>query len=191
MDRQPSIKGTLFEVVVADVEALVPAGRIPRDALEARLEPTDLGFFGRKLAPALWYPIDSYARLLETLRDVEGGASPARYLRRRGEDAADRMIQSGLYSQLDASVETWGERVGKIMVTLGRVCFNFGSWDARDDGGVLTIEARDSAPLPDVSRTVIEGFIEVITRRALKADVTVTSERPTPDRVLFRVHRRT
>lgn len=180
MERQPSIKGTLFEVVVADVEALVPAGRVTQEALEARLEPEDLAFFGRKLAPALWYPIESYARLLETLRDVEGGADPERYLRRRGAEAAERMIQSGLYSQLDATVETWGERVGKIMVTLGRVCFNFGSWDAQDRDGILTVEARESEALPEVSRTVIAGFIEVITRRALKARVGVVTERPSP-----------
>lgn len=183
----PSIKGTLFEPVVADVLGLVEAGKLTRTALEARLPSIDLAFFGSKLSAALWYPIETYARLLELLVAVEGGLRPQHYLQQRGARAAQRLIDAGLYSQLEASVGTWGEKTGRIMVTLGRVIYNFGQWSSSllAEGAQLTIEAIDVEPLPEVSRTIVEGFIETITTRALGAPVQVTSERPTPGHILF------
>jgi hypothetical protein len=185
MTAGPSIKGSLFEAVVADVNALVAAGRITREELEARLEAADLPYLEEKIGAGFWYPIETYRRLLETLRDVEGGARANAYLRERGATAARRLIEGGLYRQMDASVDTWGERVGRIMVTLAPVIFNFGAWSCSTEGGEIRLEAREVAPLPEVSRIVIEGFVSVMATRALKAEVEIRSTRPAPDRILF------
>lgn len=183
----PSIKGALFEPVVADALALLESGRLTETALEDRLPPTDLAFLGSRLSAALWYPIETYARLLELLVSMEGGIQPQHYLRKRGARAAQRLIDAGLYSQLDASVETWGEKTGRIMVTLAPALYNFGRWSSSllAEGTQLTVEAVDVAPLPEVSRTIAEGFIETIMARAVGSAVQVTSERPTPDRIMF------
>jgi hypothetical protein len=161
----PSIKGSLFEAVAADVNALVARGRITREELEARLERSDLPYLDEKIGAAFWYPIDTY--------------------RRRGAAAANRLIEGGLYRQMDASVDTWGERVGKIMVTLAPLIFNFGKWSCSTEGGELRLEAREAVPLPEVSRVVIEGFVSVMATRAFKSDVQVRSTRPEPDRIVF------
>jgi hypothetical protein len=63
----PCIKGALFEPVVADILGLVEAGRLTQTALEAQLQSIDLAFLESKLSTALWYPIETYARLLELL----------------------------------------------------------------------------------------------------------------------------
>jgi hypothetical protein len=140
-----------------------------------------------KVGGALWYPIDTYRRLLEVLRDVEGGAHPEAYLRQRGANAAQRLIDSGLYSQLHPSIARWGERAGRIMVTLGAVIYNFSRWTSTVGEHGFQIEAHDAAPFPEVSRGIVEGFIEVITTLALGGGVRVTSQRPTPDRLVFDV----
>lgn len=187
MSTGASIKGSLFEAVARDVAGLVERGLVSRDALEARLETEDLTYLEEKVGAGFWYPIESYRRLLETLRDVEGGDRPGPYLRERGATAARRLIEGGLYRQMDASVDTWGERVGKIMVTLAPVIFNFGRWRCDTTaGGSLLLDAEEVAPLPEVSREVIEGFLAVMATRALKTEVAVESERPTRDHVRFR-----
>ena len=183
----PSIKGMLFQPVLDDVLALVARGRLSRTALEARLEKADVALLDEKVGGALWYPIDTYRRLLEVLRDVEGGARPELYLRQRGATAAQRLIDSGLYSQLDASIARWGERAGRIMVTLGAVIYNFSRWSSSVGEHAFQIEAHEAAPFPEVSRPIVEGFIEVITTLALGGGVRVRSERPTPDHIVFDV----
>jgi hypothetical protein len=187
MSKGPGIKGTLFETVANDVNALVARGALRREDLELRLEPADLPYLEEKIGGAFWYPIETYRRLLETLRDVEGGDAPHAYLRERGAAAARRLIEGGLYKQMDANVETWGERVGNIMVTLAPVIFNFGSWTCdTDEAGELELEACEVEPLPEVSRIVIEGFVSVMATRALKTPVTVRSQRPERGRIRFR-----
>lgn len=186
MGPGPGIKGSLFETVANDVRALVERGALSREALEARLEPDDLPLLEEKIGAGFWYPMGTYQRLLETLRDVEGGRDPRAYLRERGASAARRLIEGGLYRQMDASVETWGERVGNIMVTLAPVIFNFGRWrcETRKDGS-LELEVEDAAALPEVSRHVIEGFVAVMATRALRTEVEIHSERLAGDRIRF------
>lgn len=187
MSTGPGIKGTLFETVANDVKALVDRGALSREDLELRLEAEDLPYLEEKIGGAFWYPIETYRRLLEVLRDAEGGDRPHAYLRERGAAAAHRLIEGGLYKQMDASVDTWGERVGRIMVTLAPVIFNFGAWTC-DTGrdGELELEANEVEPLPEVSRIVIEGFVSVMATRALKTAVTVRSQRPEPGCIRFR-----
>ncbi len=177
MPTDPGIKGSVFEGLVADVNALVSSGRMSRADLEARLERVDLPYLDKKLGAACWYPIETYGRLLELLRYAEGGSRPDQYLRARGAGAAQRLIDGGLYSQMDVSVDTWGERVGKVMATLGPLMFNFGRWTSSiEEGDGLRLTAEDMGALPAVARIVIEGFIEVMAARALKSAVVVTSE---------------
>jgi len=187
MIEGPCIKGSLFEAVASDLNALVLSGAMSRDDLEARLEKEDLAYLDDKIGAALWYPIETYRRLLETLCEVEAGVDARGYLRERGATDARRQIEGGLYRQMDADVDTWGERVGLIMATLAPVLFNFGTWrcETRSDGS-LQLDAEGVEALPEVSRTVIEGFVAVMATRALKTDVLLESERPEPGRICFR-----
>src|SRR6185503_3004487 len=69
---EPSIKGSALSSVVEDVRALRDSGRISADRLETSLEAADLVLLEAKIQPALWYPIQSYARLTRLLLDVAG-----------------------------------------------------------------------------------------------------------------------
>jgi hypothetical protein len=184
-DQGAAIKGTLFGPVRDDFQALVGRGRLSPEEVETRLEARDVAFLDEKIGVTAWYPIDTYARLLDTLCEVEGGDRADDYLRRRGAAAAHRLIEGGVYSQMHATVDAWGERVGRIMVTLAPLMFNFGRWTCDTSGGGLQVDAEDVAPLPDSTRIVIEGFIEVMATRALHDAVTVRSERPSPGRIHY------
>ena len=49
------------------------------------------------------------------------------------------------------------------------------------------IEVTEAAALPEVARLAAEGFIGFVSARLSDAPLCVTSERPEPDRILFRI----
>ncbi len=86
MPNTPCIKGIAFPQVVEDVEHILVAGAISRDRLGEWLRPENvLELTDRPLASG-WYPIETYARINEVLRDVNGGGRNEflRELRPRG-----------------------------------------------------------------------------------------------------------
>lgn len=194
MDR-PAIKGTAFISAVTDLEALIEAGRLDRDQLEARLRPEDLAILETKVLPGDWYPIDSYGRIIDLLGEVEGGG--AAYHVQRGRRAAERLLKSGIYRQLDRAMERREEAdreslIG-IMLTVGRTLYNFGSWELLRDQTTesrLRFELRQMAALPENARLTIQGFVEWAAQHITGAQSRVESRRVTPDRVEFDIHNR-
>jgi hypothetical protein len=193
----PSIKGTAFQSVVEDLQALVGAGRIARDELEARLPAEDLRLLEEKVLPGLWYPLASYRRLTEVLLQVEGGGRPE-YVVRRGARAAERLFAAGLYLQLErgdeigrekrARGEGWTEREGNLVSSLAGAIFNVSRWRYVIDPGVTgasRIEVSEATALPEVSRWAAQGFVEYTSSRLSGVTTRVTSERPSPDRIVF------
>jgi hypothetical protein len=193
----PSIKGTAFQALAMDLAGLVRAGRIPREALEARLEAEDLRLLEDKILPGLWYPLACYRRMTELLWEIEGHRAPA-YLLARGARAAERLFETGLYQQMRRGEEIraekrerkegWTEFDGNLMTSLANAIFNVSRWRYRrhpEDPNVNRIEVSEAAELPEVSRLTAQGFIEYMASRLTGANVRVTSERPTPDRIVF------
>lgn len=187
----PSIKGSAMQAVVDDLQALKQAGRISDDALAARLDAAALRLLDEKIAAARWYPVDAYGRLLDLLRDLEGGSQPREYLRQRGQRAAQRLIDSGVYRQFDASEKRWGEAVGRVMITLAPLMYNFSRWSivTRDDRRGFRIEVSEAGPLPESSVPVLEGFIETMVNRALEEGARVQAVRERADLLLVHVER--
>jgi hypothetical protein len=193
----PSIKGTAFQAVVLDLARLIRAGRIPHEVAEARLEAEDLRQLDDKILPGLWYPLAGYARMVELLFEVEGRRDPA-YLMARGARAAERLFEAGLYQQMKrgeligaekrARGEAWSEFDGNLMTSLAGAIFNVSRWRYRrhpEDANTSRIEVTDAAELPEVSRWAAQGFIEYMASRMTGVNVHVSSERPTPDRIVF------
>jgi hypothetical protein len=193
----PSIKGSAFQSVIDDLQALVAAGRLSRDALEARLAVTDLQLLDSKVAAGLWYPLDTYARLSELLLEVEGRGDRA-YLVRRGARAAERLFAAGLYLQLQRGEELgaekrnrnegWTAREGNLMASLAGAIFSVSRWRFEVDPldpRVQRIQVSEAAALPEVSRLAAQGFVEYTATRLTGAPIAVTSERPTRDRIVF------
>jgi hypothetical protein len=76
------------------------------------------------------------------------------------------------------------------MATLAGAIFNVSRWrfvvvDAARR--VYLIEVTEAAGLPEVARLAAEGFIGYVSTRLSDAPLRVTSERPEPDRILFRL----
>lgn len=183
----PAIKGTAFLSAHADVNRLVEEGRLSRDDLELRLAADDLRILDEKVAPAAWYPIACYERLVELLADLEGAGSRETYLVGRGTRAAERLSAAGIYQQLDASIESWGPRVGRIIITLSSLMYSFTRWSfaTGDRPGHFEIRVEDAADFPEASRFATQGFIEFVAQRTVGAPVRVRSRRPAPDLVIY------
>jgi hypothetical protein len=193
----PSIKGTAFQSVVEDVCRLREAGRLAEDVLDARLEADDLRLLDAKVLPGLWYPLASYGRLTELLMEVEGGGRVS-YVVARGARAAERLFAAGLYQQLArgdeigarkaASNERWSEQEANLMTSLAGAIFNVSRWRYVIEPGVTgtsRIEVSEAAALPEVSRWAAQGFVEYTSSRLSGVTTRVTSERPSPDRIVF------
>src|SRR5438874_3367773 len=136
----PSIKGSALSSVIEDVRALRDSGRLSADRLEATLERADLALLEAKIQPALWYPIQAYARLTRVLLDVAGRGDP-QYIVDRGARAAQRLWESGLYVQLQHGEEkaakarrtggVMSDRDARVITTLSGAIFNFTRWAYR------------------------------------------------------------
>ena len=182
-----AVKGTAIESVVADLNRLVQEGRISREELEAKLEAEDLEVLEQKIVPALWYPIGTYGRFVAMLFERDGQRS-TEYLVERGRRAAERIKATGLYAQLSAEREGWGDRIGKILVSLGPAMFKDSAWSFE----VLAtnplrwrIEMRIPPSFPDLCRYSTQGFIDYLTK-IYSGSTLVTSERSSPTLIVFR-----
>ncbi|MGH9887606.1 MAG: hypothetical protein ACREBE_18900, partial [bacterium] len=187
MSTPPSIKATGFQGAADDLRVHVDSGRLPRAELAARLEPEDLRYLDKPLAASTWVPIASYRRVVELLIELEADGAPEPYLHGRGVRSAERLHKIGLYRQFEASVDTWGARVGKIATTMASVIYNFTRWtfesgEAHGDFKIFVDDARD---FPEIARFTTQGFIEYTSKVVSGGDVRVRSERPTPERVVY------
>lgn len=181
MRRVPSIKGSGFQFALDDLERLLDARKLTREEVEDQLTLDDLIIIESKVGPATWVPMDTYRRVVDLLVSIEAHGDVEGYLFQRGWRAAERLHKAGLYSQFDATAEKWGTRVGKLVVTLGPVIYNFTEWrfevEAGAPLGVFRIMVSDAAEFPDCARFTAQGFIEYIARSATSRTIRVTSER--------------
>jgi hypothetical protein len=190
MSSVPSIKATLFQLTADRIEALIASGRLTRAELERRVHPEDLQYLGKKLAASSWVPMTTLARIAEIAIDTEFGDSSETVLRAEGARGAKRIHRLGLYEQFEATAERWGANVGRIVLTFASVAYNFTRWsfEAGDDETSARITVEQARDFPEFSRLTTEGFISYMWGVALKAsDVSVTSERPTPDTIVFAI----
>lgn len=189
--ERPAVKGTALESAATDLRGLVEGGHLSREALEARLELEDLRILDGKLLPSEWYPIETYARILDLLSEVEGEGRPEYHVE-RGRRAAERLLRSGIYRQLDRAermVDHFSHgAVVSILLTVGRALFNFGDWRVvSDEEREVRYEIAEADAFPEAARHTIQGFTEWAARHLVGANARVASHRPAPDRVEFRI----
>lgn len=187
--RVPSIKGSGFQSALEDLQRLLDTRKLTREEMEDQLAPDDLIILESKIGPATWVPMDTYRRVLDLLVLIEAHGDVEGYLFQRGWRAAERLHKAGLYSQFDATAEKWGTRVGKLVVTLGPVMYNFTEWrfdvDAEAPLGKFRITVSNAAEFPDCARFTAQGFIEYIARSATSRTVRVTSERLSDGSIVY------
>ena len=194
MASQPSIKGSALSSVVEDLRALRDSGRISPARIEKTLQPADLALLDTQIQPALWYPIQSYARLTEVLLEVLGRGDP-QYIADRGARAAQRLWESGLYVQLQHGEEkaakarrtggVMSDRDARVITTLSGAIFNFTRWKYRVEETGSVIEVSEAEALPEVSVWAARGFLEYVVSRLRRVETRVTATRVAPDRIEF------
>jgi hypothetical protein len=205
---RPSVKGSIFKGVIDDLVRLVEKGRVSQGQVDARLAAEDLAFLETEINPAAWYPMESYARLMQVLGEIEGGGKDS-YFVERGRASARRLMASGLYQQL-AFLSRWDEAIGstrstpsaliesyarnlRMVMSMASGIYNVGKWAVEPDPehpGRVSIAVREASLYSEPMRLAIEGFLNECGRAAREGLVQLyTSERPSPDLLLFRMTR--
>jgi hypothetical protein len=184
---EPSVKGSVFQSVAGDLKQLIEQGVVDASDLESMLTDKDRGLLDSLVTAVAWVPIGSYCRMLEVLARYEGGNDPVAYYHRRGADAAERLL-SGTYASFDADPGSWGEQVAKSMIRIAEMLYNFTTWTVAAQGdGVFEIRAAQAADYPEVARHTAHGFLQAFASKSASEPLLVTSDRPRPDVVTFRI----
>jgi len=204
--QEPSIKGVIVHGVVERLREHLECETISRDELEVRLEKADLELLDEKIIQQVWYPIASYERIAELALELEGGPREETCIR-SGERDARRMIDAGLYKQLeslermsDAASQSTAEesfqalgRLLRVTMSLSKAIYNFGNWSVVPDPEHprrYRVEVTDAGPLPEVVVIGTVGFLNECSRAA-RSDQPIrwSVARPRPDLVIYRMNR--
>jgi hypothetical protein len=199
----PSIKGSVFAAIVEDVQKLLAENKVQRDELLRWLEKKDLPVLEGTIHAHEWYDVRVYARLAELLRDVDGGGRNE-YLQKRGERTARRLLDGGLYSQLEyLQKASFGRKVdaherfealGRDLArttTLSSSILNFGRWEAKPDPKNpkrWVMEVTKARDYPDSLAWATCGFSNGLAA-AKKQEDFWTWERVDRDTIVFRMKR--
>jgi len=200
---EPAVKGSIFASVIGDLRESRDAGRISEDKLEERLSPLELELLESTISSAGWYSMESYARIADLLCEIDGGKT-REYFRRRGATNAKRLIEQGLYGQLEF-LKRWeksiegkerGDRDAvfqsfhrslKLVVTLSKNIYSTGDWRVEYDphrANHVRIEILDAAAYSEGMRYALEGFLNECVR-AVRGNTKplFTSERVARDHI--------
>ena len=203
MPTLPSIKGSVFCAAVEDIQKLLAAKKLKREELDRWLKPKDIGYLDSPIQPFEWYDIRCYARMGELLRDVEGRGSNE-YLKQRGAKNARRLLEAGLYSQLEytkttsfgresdkkARSEAFGRDLRRL-ITLTSSILNFSRIEVKPDPEhplrwmMETLQAKE---YPEALCWSTEGLINEMARQHSSPDLW-TWTRPELDRIVWRMTR--
>jgi hypothetical protein len=203
MAAVPSVKGSLIAASVEDIKKLLQAGTLSESELERRLQPGDLEVLARGVSMMGWYDIRIHARMLELLKDAEGGGSDD-YLRQRGAQSAERLLDAGLYQQLEYLNRTQLSNTAdslerflafgrdlRLLTTLSGSIYNFMRWESQIDPEVKNrylIRVSEATAFPDDMGWAAEGFINRMAMQHGDPDLW-RWQRPAPDLIVFRMIR--
>jgi len=204
MPSVPSIKGSAFRTLVEDVAKLLARQALSNSEAERWLEPEDFALLDQGIVISRWYDIRSYTRMSELLREVEGEGSNE-YLRARGRRTAQRLLEAGLYAQLEylqrtesAKTDDEEARLGafgrdlRLLTTLSASILNFSKWVSRSDPDQkrrYLIEVSEAQDFPEVLCWTSDGFVNHMAAQHRRGDNLWSWQRMGPDRIIFRMSR--
>ena len=201
MSTTPSIKGTAFTKVVEDVAKLLATQALTRAEAERWMQPDDFALLERGVQAARWYDIRVYERMSKLLLDVEGHGDTS-YLRERGRQTAKRLLQAGVYAQLEYLQRTEASRerdpaqrfeaLGRdlrLLNTLSASILNFSKWNhvkEEQHARRYRIEVSEAAAFPEVLCWTTDGFVNGMAEHGT-GSLLWRWERPKRDLVVLRM----
>jgi hypothetical protein len=194
MDREtvPSVKGSLMLGAVVSVRRHRKQGRISAEQLAARLCGPALELVDQKIDIGRWYPIKLFTELLDLDWEVGSSRDPD-YMRRQGQQAADRLFDSGIYQQLayaERADRVFSarqlERQAKLITTITGTLYNFLRFEVRvrPEAGALEIVYANAGLFSEALRHSTEGFMNQINHRQ-RSKLCWSSRRERADMVVF------
>jgi hypothetical protein len=203
MSQVPSIKGSLFSHCVEKLVKLLSSGKISQEELARRLEPGDIEILQGPIHATKWYDIRVYERMMLLNRDVDGHGSNE-CLVRWGAMSADHLLKSGVYQQLDYARRMQLSKEGgaqarflafgrdlRLMASSTSSFLNFVHIEVKIDPEQdrrYMLEYSNAAAYPDVLCWTNLGFINRLAAEHGEPDLWKW-ERPSPDRVVYRMTR--
>lgn len=161
---KPAIKGTLFAGVVEDLNRGLESGSISHARLEAELSADEIALLDEKINATSWYCIHSYHRMVGLLCRAEGGGLDE-YWHERGMRAADRMVDAGIYQQMDYIGRTQSSQERdpsarfralakdlRLLLSVHASVLNFGEWKTvvdPDNEDRYRVEIKNVEGIPD------------------------------------------
>lgn len=198
MPAEPSIKGAAIAKLIADVQACLSRSEDDRSRLEARLSPETVRMLEGKVEIGSWYPVGMYNELTDLIWQEEGGGS-FDYLRQRGEKMMKRLMEEGLYQQLDfldriergvqeKITRDDVQRTCRLIGSVSGAIRNFGkdtwAWDP-DNPGFMVHHLHDALHFSEMLRLVSEGSENFVVQTLCPGAARVTSERVAPDYIVY------
>jgi len=203
MTMIPSIRGRVFATALEDVQKLVASRALAERELVRWLQPPDVALLGQEIMETGWYDVKAYARVLRLLRDVVGKGHDD-FLRERGMTTAKRLLDSGLYQQLEYlsrlqkhDARTPEERYAaygrdlKLLATISGAIVNFSKWAPRPDPArplCYRIDITEARDYPDELAISTEGLVNGMAKQHGDPDLWRV-ERVAPDALAMRMIR--
>ena len=188
--RTPSVKGSLMLGAVVTARRLRDRGRIPAEALEARLSKEAVELVDQKIEISRWYPISVFCELIDFDWEVSGARMTA-YLERQGATTADRLFDAGIYQQLEFA-ERSGKvqsrenliRQSKLITTITGTLYDFLTFDVKLRDDALEIAYGNAAAFGEPLIHTTVGFMNQINVRQ-GSKRRWTGKRAAADRCVF------
>jgi hypothetical protein len=188
---EPSVKGTLVQPWRDHLLGLVSAGRMTRQALEARLPEPSRKLLDARFFSSAWYSYEAYAELVEACCFFEHGGARHGY-RKLGHLGMDQLESVGVYQQL----QSWARGAGlsdreiasrlETLMSLPGLLYNFSKWSLElevENGEYRQcLEVREAAPMRDWFREILEGTLESLWERLRMPLLQCKGDRPSRDR---------
>ena len=185
------MKGVIAVGVVGALQELKSAGRVSKEALEARLSAAALSLLGEKIELGRWYPMPAFSELVETEWELTG--RDADYERQAGARVADRSRELGVYQQLEYAASKARPssreellRQSKLVITVTATLYNFIAAAVRisEGGNRLEIVYGNAAAFPEPMRFLIEGYLTRVNEWQ-RSPRRWTSTRTRPSEIVF------
>jgi hypothetical protein len=203
MPDRPSVKGTVLVDLIEDLRKLRESGAISQEQIDANLRPEDVEALEARIAPGTWYDVEFYCRASQLLCEAMGDGDPD-FLRRRGYERGVKMIEAGLYQQMEyarrakvqehedpqARFRAYGHDM-RLLVTLSGSILSFSRWTVEPDPDHelrYRIVVDDAADYPDPLALATEGLIDSLSSSHGMANLW-RFERVGRDRIVFRMTR--